>query len=154
MRWWRGSHRHRNRERPRQAPPAVLVDREWAEITGEGLRLSQPDELLDAWRDAHEAPSGERLAFYALKTSLTKDLNSPLVDLLAGMLKRGVESGEFRKGVDPVHLDISIAALSYFYLSNNHTLSAIFGRDLLSPAALEERPEHIQGLVPGYVTAT
>ena len=94
------------------------------------------------------------MAFYALKTSLAKDLNSPLVNLLAGMLKRGVESDEFRKGVDPVQLDISIAALSYFYLSNNHTLSAIFGRDLLSPAAFEERLEPIQGLVPGYVTAT
>ncbi len=83
-----------------------------------------------------------------------KDLNSPLVAMLAEVLKRGVESGEFRKDIDPVQLYISIAALSYFYLSNNHTLSAIFGRDLLSPAALEERLDHIQGLVLGYVTAT
>ncbi|MCW0001538.1 type IV toxin-antitoxin system AbiEi family antitoxin [Pararhizobium sp. YC-54] len=41
-----------------------LVDREWAEITDEGLRLSQPDELLSTWHDAYEAPAGERLAFY------------------------------------------------------------------------------------------
>ncbi|MEP7457498.1 type IV toxin-antitoxin system AbiEi family antitoxin [Phyllobacterium sp. SB3] len=41
-----------------------LVDREWAEVTDEGLRLSQPDALLDAWRDAYEAPASERMSFY------------------------------------------------------------------------------------------
>jgi hypothetical protein len=41
-----------------------LVDREWAEITDDGLRLSQPDRLLDAWREAYEPPAGERMSFY------------------------------------------------------------------------------------------
>lgn len=41
-----------------------LVDREWGEITEEGLRLSQPGRLLDAWRQAYKAPDGERLSFY------------------------------------------------------------------------------------------
>lgn len=41
-----------------------LVDREWAEVTDDGLRLSRPDGLLDAWRDAYEPPAGERLSFY------------------------------------------------------------------------------------------
>lgn len=40
-----------------------LVDREWAQITDEGLRLSKPDTLLDAWRDTYE-PQGKRLGFY------------------------------------------------------------------------------------------
>ncbi|WP_240547222.1 type IV toxin-antitoxin system AbiEi family antitoxin [Mesorhizobium tianshanense] len=41
-----------------------LVDREWAEVTDDGLRLSRPDGLLDAWRDAYEPPAGERMGFY------------------------------------------------------------------------------------------
>lgn len=41
-----------------------LVDREWAEITDSGLRLSHPDALLDAWRDVYEQPAGERTGFY------------------------------------------------------------------------------------------
>lgn len=41
-----------------------LVDREWAEVTDDGLRLSQPAALLDAWRDAYEQPAGERISFY------------------------------------------------------------------------------------------
>jgi hypothetical protein len=41
-----------------------LVDREWAEVTDDGLRLSHPGALLDAWRDVYEAPTGERRSFY------------------------------------------------------------------------------------------
>lgn len=41
-----------------------LLDREWGQVADEGLFLSQPDALLDAWRDAYEPPGGERLSFY------------------------------------------------------------------------------------------
>jgi hypothetical protein len=41
-----------------------LIDREWAGATDLGLTLSNPDALLDAWRDIYTAPSGERLRFY------------------------------------------------------------------------------------------
>lgn len=41
-----------------------LLDREWAQVSEDGLFLSEPDALLDEWRDAYEPPVGERLAFY------------------------------------------------------------------------------------------
>jgi hypothetical protein len=41
-----------------------LLDREWARLEPSGLLLSQPDALLDAWRDAYEPPAGDRLTFY------------------------------------------------------------------------------------------
>ena len=41
----------------------------------------------------------------------------------------------FRTGVDPLQLYVSIAGLAYFFLSNNHTLSQVFDRDLATPAA-------------------
>ena len=41
-----------------------LIDREWARASDEGLVLSAPDALLDAWRDSYTAPPGERLRFY------------------------------------------------------------------------------------------
>jgi AcrR family transcriptional regulator len=80
-----------------------------------------------------------------------RDMNSPLVQTLAGVLERGRMEGLFRGGVDPVQLYISIASLSYFYLSNCHTLSAIFGRDLRQPKAEAERLSHITELVLGYL---
>ena len=42
----------------------ALLDREWARVSPEGLSLSEPDKLLDAWRDAYEPPAGRRLRFY------------------------------------------------------------------------------------------
>ena len=51
-------------------------------------------------------------------------MNSPLIETLAEVLERGEQSGELRGGIDPMQLYISIAGLAYFYLSNNHTLSA------------------------------
>ncbi len=43
---------------------SALLSREWVQVSGEGLYLSQPDELLDAWRGEYEPPAGKRLGFY------------------------------------------------------------------------------------------
>ncbi|MDO9436564.1 TetR/AcrR family transcriptional regulator [Hydrogenophaga sp.] len=80
-----------------------------------------------------------------------RQLNSPLIATLGEVLERGRAAGTFRGGVDPVQLYVSIAGLSYFYLSNNHTLSAIFGRDLMTPKAHSERLSHMCDVILGYV---
>ena len=77
--------------------------------------------------------------------------NSPLIKTLANVLERGRNTGDFREGVDPLQLYISIAGLAYFYLSNNYTLSAIFSRKLMTKKALAERQSHIQELILGYL---
>ena len=74
-------------------------------------------------------------------------MHSPLVSLVSSILAEGVKAGIFRKGINPVHLYISIAGLSYFYFSNTPTLSAIFGKDLSSPAARKARRGHVVDLV-------
>jgi AcrR family transcriptional regulator len=79
-------------------------------------------------------------------------LHSPLVAMLEDLLVRGQCAGVFRRGVDAVQLYISIAALGYFYLSNNHTLSTIFGRDLMRPQALRLRLAHMTDIVLGYLS--
>ena len=78
-------------------------------------------------------------------------MHSPLIATLSEVLERGARAGVFRRGVDPVQLYVSIAALGYFYLSNNHTLSTIFGRDLLAAKAKAARLAHIKALVLGYL---
>ena len=78
-------------------------------------------------------------------------MHSPLLAMLRGVLERGVRRGQFRRGVDPVQLYISIAALGYFYLSNRFTLSTIFERDLLSARHKAERLRHMTALVLGYL---
>jgi len=80
-----------------------------------------------------------------------REMNSPVIKTLAEVLARGVRSGDFRRGVDALQLYVSIAALSYFYLSNNQTLSAVFGRDLATPRARTERLQHMVDVVLGYL---
>lgn len=87
-----------------------------------------------------------------LRTSAhVRKMRSPFVALIGNILDRGVQSGVFRRGVDPAQLYITIAGLSYFYLSNQHTLSAIFGRSLMSTRARRERLEHMTDVVLSYL---
>jgi len=43
---------------------AGLLDREWGKVSDKGLFLSDPDQLLDVWRDTYQAPPGRRIGFY------------------------------------------------------------------------------------------
>ncbi len=85
------------------------------------------------------------------ESAKVRNMHSPFVAMIEEILARGRASGVFRAGVDPVQLYISIASLTYFYLGNKYTLSAIFERDLLSPRAKAERLAHMHDLVLGYL---
>ena len=87
------------------------------------------------------------------RSQRARQLNSPLIEVIADVLARGEASGVLRSGIDPMQLYISIAGLAYFYLSNKHTLGAIFGKDLMAEDALAERLTHMTEVVLGYVRA-
>jgi len=75
-----------------------------------------------------------------LKTSEpVKIVSRRFVGLVDTILKRGVSEGIFRSGIDPVQLNITIAAVSYYYFTNQYTGSIIFERDLMSESAQAER---------------
>jgi transcriptional regulator with AbiEi antitoxin domain of type IV toxin-antitoxin system len=42
----------------------ALIDREWAQSGPDGLKLTDPDALLDSWRDVYTRPQGRQLGFY------------------------------------------------------------------------------------------
>jgi len=90
-------------------------------------------------------------AAYVKRSKTVAELQSPLVDTLRDVLERGEAAGVFRSGVDPAQLYWSIAGLGYFYLSNRHTLTVSFGRDLGASAALDERRTHIAEVILGYL---
>lgn len=62
-----------------------------------------------------------------------------LVGMVQSILDRGVATGVFRKGIDPVQLNITIAAIGYYYLTNRFTGSIIFKRDFMSKDNLKAR---------------
>lgn len=82
-----------------------------------------------------------------------QQLYSPLLAVIRDLLDRGQREGVFRKGVDPVHVYLTIASLGTCYFSNIHTLSTIFDRDLGSAAELKSRTEHCVNVLLGYLRA-
>lgn len=90
-------------------------------------------------------------ATYLKRSKKIRELHSPFVGMIDDLLQRGAKAKMFRKGVDPVELYITIAALGFFYMSNRYTLSTIFGRDLTAPKALEARGKHLIDVVMGYL---
>lgn len=87
------------------------------------------------------------------KSKKVRELHSPFVQLIGDILDRGVAKGVFRPGLDPVDLYVTIAAIGYFYLSNNWTLSAIFGRDLGADAACRRRRRHNVDMILSAIRA-
>lgn len=75
-----------------------------------------------------------------LKASkITPDMSRKFVGRMQSLLLRGEKAGVFRKGLDPVQVNISIAAIGYYYLTNRHTASIVFERDMMSKEALAAR---------------
>ena len=88
----------------------------------------------------HENARG---ADHARASGVIRESGSPLIELIGTTLRRGVRSKDFAAGIDPVHLYISIAGLSWFYFSNRATLGSLFDRDLGDPDAMAAYRAHV-----------
>jgi TetR/AcrR family transcriptional regulator len=88
----------------------------------------------------HENAQG---AQHVRDSSAIRDTNSPLIELIAKTLARGIRAGVFRRGIDPVEFYISVAGMSYFFFSNRLTLASIFGRELSSTEAVSAYRAHV-----------
>ncbi|MDB4836977.1 TetR family transcriptional regulator [Marinomonas sp.] len=72
---------------------------------------------------------------------------------LAPLLEVGQQSGLFRKEVTASHLYLTISALTYFYCSNQHTLTVFVGKDFQNSAFQHEWLKHISDVVIRSVIA-
>ena len=68
-----------------------------------------------------------------------KKVSRQFVEMVRKILDRGVADGIFRGGVDPVQLNITIAAIGYYYLTNRSTGEILFEREYMTQNALETR---------------
>jgi AcrR family transcriptional regulator len=64
----------------------------------------------------------------ASKTIASK--NIPIVEIMRGLLRQGIQEKVFRSDVDPLHVHLLIVSLCYYRVSNRHTWKVIFRRDL------------------------
>ncbi|OYX57859.1 MAG: hypothetical protein B7Y86_05170 [Brevundimonas subvibrioides] len=79
-------------------------------------------------------------------------VNSVLIKSLKKICTRGQKSGVMRK-LDPLQLYMTIAALTFFNVSNRYTFSKIFGIDMVSPKSSDLRKKEITEAVLRYVRA-
>lgn len=68
-----------------------------------------------------------------------REISRPFVGRMRALLERGISRGLFRTGLDAVQLNITIAAIGYYYLTNRFTGSIVFEQDLMAKEALERR---------------
>jgi len=73
------------------------------------------------------------------KSEVVKVYSRRFVAMVEGILSRGVAAGVFRPGIDPVQLNLTIAAIGYYYLTNRFTGAIVFERDLMTKEAIGER---------------
>jgi AcrR family transcriptional regulator len=85
------------------------------------------------------------------KSTRVSQLSFPLLTILSELLERGAQAGVFRKQVDAVQIYVTIAALGYFYLSNQYTLSRFLSRDLMEKKQRTAWLEHMTRVVLEHV---
>ncbi len=90
--------------------------------------------------------------FLAQSTSI-QQLNVPAISAIQKLYERGLASGVFRPGLDPIDIHASISALTFFNVSNRHTFGLIFKRDLRDPAVAVQRRASIVDMVERYLRA-
>lgn len=88
---------------------------------------------------------------YLAQSKRIQELNIPAINAIRHLYERGVQSGQFRPGLDPVDIHASISALSFFNVSNRHTFGRIFKIDMLSTAFIAHRRESIVEMLVRFV---
>jgi AcrR family transcriptional regulator len=90
-------------------------------------------------------------AKYLKRSRAITRLNPPLIEMMAELLRRGAERGDFREDTDPLDVYLTIAGLAIYYLANHWTLETNFGRPLMKPERLAAWGDHIVDVVLAYL---
>jgi AcrR family transcriptional regulator len=90
---------------------------------------------------------------YIRKIPELRAINRSAITVLERLCRRGIAEGVFRADVDPVDLHMSISALSFYNVSNRHTFSFIFDRDLGAAEVHAARREVVVDTILRYVRA-
>ena len=88
---------------------------------------------------------------YLAQSKQIQQLNVPAISSIQKLYERGVASGVFRTGLDPIDIHASISALTFFNVSNQHTFGLIFKRNTQTTAAVAERRDNVVEVVLRFV---
>lgn len=89
----------------------------------------------------------------AIRGDKAKDLKNPIFNYIRTQIKRGKEAGVFKKDADEHQIVVSTMNFVFSYFSNIHTLSALFDRDMNSPAEIIRRADFVSNMIIDYLKA-
>ena len=93
----------------------------------------------------------KRVSFAVVKTPM---IASPLIPLIGQLLRPGEKEGDFRRGIDPLQLYVTMVGFAYFHRSNAYTLSVIFKSDLLAPPWQAEHKRYAREMMLRFLAGT
>jgi AcrR family transcriptional regulator len=85
---------------------------------------------------------------------MMKDLsvvNQSALDMLDKIYQNGVERNLFRRGLTALNIHLTMSALSFYNVSNSHSINAIFGYDSSLEGSKSTRKQAITEAVLRYV---
>jgi AcrR family transcriptional regulator len=91
-------------------------------------------------------------AKYMRKSRRIPEMSSPVLHMIEQLIAHGTKSGQLPPGLDALRLYVLMVAISQFHLSNGHTLSTIFGRDLYDPSWRAARAEDARRMIAKFLT--
>ena len=81
-------------------------------------------------------------------------MSSPVLAMTERLINRGIAEGKLHPDIDPLRLYVMIAALSQFHLTNVHTLSSMFERDLSDRDWRAKRRVDARRMLAAYLSGT
>ncbi|HAK5849231.1 TPA: TetR/AcrR family transcriptional regulator [Salmonella enterica] len=85
------------------------------------------------------------------KSKRLPEINYSHLELMASLLEKGKALNIFRQDIDPLQVNINIAALGGYYLINQHTLGLVYHISMVSPQALEARRKVIKETIMSWL---
>lgn len=85
------------------------------------------------------------------RSDMLRHTSSGIVDIIAGILERGLATGVFKRKVDPVDLHQMISAECFFRVSNRHTFGVLFDRDLMADDLKARHRDMIADMILAYL---
>lgn len=79
------------------------------------------------------------------------EINYSHLELMASLLEKGKALNIFKQDIDPLQVNINIAALGGYYLINQHTLGLVYHISMVSPQALEARRKVIKETIMSWL---
>lgn len=85
------------------------------------------------------------------KSTRLPEINHAHLELMAALLDKGKKQKIFKSDIDPLQVNINIAALGAYYLINQHTLGLVYHISMVSPSALENRRKTIKETILSWL---